>query len=55
MEKVSRSIFYTEKESILPFLGEGKTLERDFNNKLWERPFLGGQLTGDSPLSGMIR
>jgi hypothetical protein len=41
MEKVSRSIFYKERESILFFLGEDKSLERDFNNKLWERPFWG--------------
>ena len=41
MEKASRSVFYKEKESILLFLGEDKTLERDFNNKLWERPFWG--------------
>lgn len=39
MKKVSRSILYKEKESIHFFLGEGKTLERDFINKLWERPF----------------
>jgi hypothetical protein len=39
MKKVSRSILYKEKESIHFFLGEGQTLERDFNKKLWERPF----------------
>lgn len=41
MKKVSRSILYKEKESIHFFLGKGKTLERDFNDKLWERPFWG--------------
>ena len=39
MKKASRSILYKEKGSILPFLGDGKTLEHDFNEKLWERPF----------------
>lgn len=34
-------MLYREKESIHFFLGEGKTLERDFIKKLWERPFWG--------------
>ena len=41
MKKASRAIIYKEKESIRFFLGKGKTLEYDFNNKLWERPFWG--------------
>ena len=42
MEKVSRSMLYKEKDSIRFFLGEGNTLECDFNKKLWERPFWRG-------------
>lgn len=42
MKKVSRSIFYKEKETIGFFLGEGDTLEREFINKLWKRPFMKG-------------
>ena len=41
MRKVSRAIIYKEKETIRFFLGKGKTLEREFNDKLWERPFWG--------------
>jgi len=42
MKKVSRSIFYKEKDTIGFFLGEGDTLEREFINKLWKRPFMKG-------------
>lgn len=40
MEKVSRSIFYKEKESLRIFLGKEDTLERDFLDKLRKRPFM---------------
>ncbi len=40
MEKVSRSIFYKEKESIRFFLGKEDSLERDFLDKLSKRPFM---------------
>lgn len=40
MEKVSRSVFYKEKESIRFFLGKENTLERDFLDKLRKRPFM---------------
>lgn len=40
MEKVSRSILYKEKESILVFLGKEDTLERAFVDKLIKRPFM---------------
>ena len=40
MEKVSRSIFYKEKESLRVFLGKEDSLERDFLDKLRKRPFM---------------
>lgn len=40
MEKVSRSIFYKEKESLRLFLGKEDSLERDFLDKLRKRPFM---------------
>lgn len=41
MKKASRVIKYKEKGSIRLFLGKDKTLERNFNDKLWECPFWG--------------
>ena len=41
MKRVSRSIFYTEKKHMHFFLGDGDTIEHEFNNKLLGRPFLG--------------
>ena len=40
MEKVSRSVFYKEKESIRFFLGKEDSFERDFLDKLSKRPFM---------------
>lgn len=40
MEKVSRSVFYKEKESIRVFLGKEDSFERDFLDQLSKRPFM---------------
>jgi len=40
MIKVSRAIFYEEKDSILSFLGEGSTIERYFLDKLRKCSFI---------------
>lgn len=40
MIKVSRAIFYEEKDSILSFLGEGSTIERYFIDKLRKCSFI---------------
>ena len=40
MKRVSRSVFYKEKDSILSFLGEGNTVERYFLDKLRKYPFI---------------